>query len=56
MYIYLNTYILTYVNIYIYIYTGTFHMWEQLNAPIIPLIFYGAYELYPVNNWVNNTG
>mmetsp|Transcript_31905 Transcript_31905/g.30418 ORF Transcript_31905/g.30418 Transcript_31905/m.30418 type:complete len:375 (-) Transcript_31905:68-1192(-) len=35
---------------------GTFHMWEQLNAPIIPLIFYGAYELYPVNNWVNNTG
>ena len=35
---------------------GTFHMWEQLNVPIVPLIFYGAYELYPSSSWVNNTG
>ena len=35
---------------------GTFHMWEQLGVPIIPLIFYGAYELYPNGSWVNNTG
>ena len=31
-------------------------MWEQLGVPIIPLIFYGAYELYPNGSWVNNTG
>ena len=24
--------------------------------PIVPVIFYGAYELYPVGSWVNNTG
>ena len=35
---------------------GTFHMWEQLRVPIVPVIFYGAYELYPVGSWVNNTG
>jgi 1-acyl-sn-glycerol-3-phosphate acyltransferase len=35
---------------------GTFHMWEQLQAPIVPLIIYGAYDLYPVGSWVNNTG
>lgn len=37
-------------------YTGAFHMWEQLKVPIVPLIFYGAYELYPASSWVNNTG
>ena len=31
-------------------------MWEELNVPIVPLIFYGAYELYPPNSWVNSTG
>lgn len=31
-------------------------MWEQLNVPIVPLVFYGAYELYPASSWVNNTG
>ena len=31
-------------------------MWEQLKVPIVPLIFYGAYELYPASSWVNNTG
>ena len=35
---------------------GPFYMWEQLNVPIVPVIFYGAYELYPVGSWVNNTG
>lgn len=35
---------------------GTFHMWEQLKVPIVPVVLYGAYELYPVGSWVNNTG
>jgi hypothetical protein len=31
-------------------------MWEQLKAPIVPLIIFGAYDLYPVGSWVNRTG
>jgi len=26
---------------------GPFHIWEQLNARIVPMIIFGAYELYP---------
>eukprot|EP01031_Cornospumella_fuschlensis_P027990 gene27990-33799_t len=27
---------------------GAFHLWEQLNgAPIVPLVIYGAYDLFP---------
>lgn len=26
---------------------GPFYMWEQLKTPIIPIVFVGAYELYP---------
>jgi len=35
---------------------GTFHTWEQLHAPIVPVIIYGAYDLYPVGSWVNQCG
>lgn len=35
---------------------GTFHMWEQMKVPIIPLVFVGAFDLYPKGNWVNDTG
>mmetsp|Transcript_8700 Transcript_8700/g.14766 ORF Transcript_8700/g.14766 Transcript_8700/m.14766 type:complete len:429 (+) Transcript_8700:61-1347(+) len=35
---------------------GAFHMWEQLQAPIVPFITYGAFDLYPVGSWINNTG
>ena len=27
---------------------GTFHMWEQLQVPIVPFIIIGAFDLYPV--------
>ena len=26
---------------------GPFYLWQQLNTPIIPMVIYGAYELYP---------
>ena len=26
---------------------GPFHVWEHLHAPIIPMMIYGAYELFP---------
>ena len=26
---------------------GPFHVWEHLQAPIIPMMIYGAYELFP---------
>ncbi len=35
---------------------GTFYMWEELKSPIVPLLIFGAYDLYPVGSWVNRTG
>lgn len=36
---------------------GTFHVWEQLgNSPIIPMIVFGGYELFPVGDWLNTPG
>jgi 1-acyl-sn-glycerol-3-phosphate acyltransferase len=35
---------------------GAFYLAEDLNAPIVPLLIFGAYDLYPVGNWVNQTG
>lgn len=35
---------------------GAFYLAEDLDAPIVPLLIFGAYDLYPVGNWVNNTG
>lgn len=31
-------------------------MWEEMQAPIVPFVIFGAYDLYPVGSWVNNTG
>jgi 1-acyl-sn-glycerol-3-phosphate acyltransferase len=31
-------------------------MWDELKAPIVPMIIFGAYDLYPVGSWVNQTG
>lgn len=31
-------------------------MWDELRSPIVPMIIYGAYDLYPVGDWVNQTG
>ncbi len=31
-------------------------MWEELKSPIVPLLIFGAYDLYPVGSWVNRTG
>jgi 1-acyl-sn-glycerol-3-phosphate acyltransferase len=36
--------------------SGAFHIWEELQAPIVPFIIYGAFDLYPVGSWVNQTG
>ena len=35
---------------------GVFHIQEQLGTPIIPLVIYGAWDLYPVGSWVNQCG
>lgn len=35
---------------------GAFYLVEDLHAPIVPLLIFGAYDLYPVGNWVNLTG
>lgn len=31
-------------------------MWEEMQAPIVPFVIFGAYDLYPVGSWVNSTG
>jgi 1-acyl-sn-glycerol-3-phosphate acyltransferase len=38
------------------VFLGTFHVWEQLKAPVIPVITYGAFELFPGKSWLNSTG
>ena len=35
---------------------GAFYMWEEMRAPILPFVILGAYDLYPVGSWVNQTG
>mmetsp|Transcript_3118 Transcript_3118/g.4871 ORF Transcript_3118/g.4871 Transcript_3118/m.4871 type:complete len:444 (-) Transcript_3118:114-1445(-) len=35
---------------------GAFYMWDEMQAPILPFVIYGAYDLYPVGSWVNQTG
>lgn len=35
---------------------GTFYMWEELNAPIVPVVMFGAFDIYPRKAWVNQTG
>jgi 1-acyl-sn-glycerol-3-phosphate acyltransferase len=35
---------------------GAFYLVEDLHAPIVPLLIFGAYDLYPVGDWVNQTG
>lgn len=37
-------------------YSGAFYIWEELKSPILPFVILGAYDLYPVWSWVNNTG
>lgn len=31
-------------------------MWEEMKAPVVPFLIIGAYDLYPVGSWVNQTG
>lgn len=35
---------------------GTFHMWEDIQVPIVPVVFFGAFELWPVGSWMTNSG
>jgi len=35
---------------------GFTHMWDDLKAPIVPLMLFGAWDLYPVGSWVNQCG
>ena len=31
-------------------------MWEDLKVPIVPVMFFGAYDLWPTGSWLNNHG
>lgn len=31
-------------------------MWEDLRSPVMPVIFFGGYELWPGKNWINTPG
>jgi hypothetical protein len=35
---------------------GMFYMQEELNAPIVPFVIHGGFDLYPVGSWVNQCG
>lgn len=35
---------------------GVSHMWDELKAPIVPMVLFGAWDLYPVGSWVNQCG
>eukprot|EP01042_Synura_sphagnicola_P002969 gene2969-biopygen3207 len=35
---------------------GAFHIYEHLGIPVVPFVIYGAYDLYPVGTFVNQTG
>ena len=35
---------------------GVAHMWEELKAPIVPVVLFGGWDLYPVGSWVNQCG
>ncbi|KAJ1436656.1 hypothetical protein B484DRAFT_445525 [Ochromonadaceae sp. CCMP2298] len=35
---------------------GAFYMWDEMQAPLLPFVIFGAYDLYPVGSWVNMTG
>ena len=35
---------------------GTFHVWEQQQSAIIPMIVFGGYEIFPVGTWLNVPG
>lgn len=35
---------------------GTFYMWEQLQTPIVPLVFFGAYDLFSTKRNVPVSG
>eukprot|EP01035_Chromulina_nebulosa_P020184 gene20184-26202_t len=35
---------------------GAFHLWEQLQVPIVPVVFFGAFDLWPVGSYISNTG
>ena len=35
---------------------GPFHLWEQLQTPIIPIVTMGAFELYPPHCSMSNPG
>ncbi len=31
-------------------------MWEELHAPVVPVVTFGAFDVYPRKAWVNQTG
>jgi len=35
---------------------GPFHIQSQLDAPIVPFVIKGGFDLYPVGSWVNQCG
>ena len=35
---------------------GPFYIWESLKYPIVPMVVYGGFDLYPNKKWVNTSG
>lgn len=38
------------------VFTGAFYIWEELKCPIVPVVTYGAFDLYPRGSIISNTG
>ncbi len=35
---------------------GPFYLWQQLQTPVVPMVTYGAFELYPPGKKISNCG
>lgn len=35
---------------------GPFYLWESLKTPVIPVVMYGAFDIYPPGNQIPNLG
>lgn len=35
---------------------GAFYMWDELKCPVVPVVTYGAFDLYPRGSIISNTG
>jgi 1-acyl-sn-glycerol-3-phosphate acyltransferase len=35
---------------------GAFYMWDELKCPVVPVVMFGAFDLYPRGSIISNTG